>query len=352
MLREDCTSRLSLIALASFATLLLTSHPAGYSFATTDELLLQKPKPQQRTIFSSILQRNATVTVYNPCHSCPVLFCEFDQFFHLTVALSKMIVHTPLTLVGFDADNKRGPLSRERSHNLLEAPRVWKQPIEARWGPTAAAGGFQLFLQHLRDEVIPMVEREHGLGDYRILLGHSLGAVFALSTLFTDPSIFRAYICLAPSLWYDEASSVGLLRNFLKDFVDAPVGLVIPDTRKALQLKEQPSIAFFHSIGGEGGLMLSSSYAVAAAFESALRSATDHGRGEQKAAWVEPASRMSDGARPRGRLEYTFRQYPKESHMSQVTNGALADGLTWVFQQHHAVFDIYGRGHAPQLTMM
>ena len=64
-------------------------------------------------------------------------------------------------------------------------------------------GGAQEFIQVIKKEIIPYVE--HNLRadpEYRVLGGSSLGGLFTLTTMFTDPELFDAYIAISPAVGF------------------------------------------------------------------------------------------------------------------------------------------------------
>ena len=65
-------------------------------------------------------------------------------------------------------------------------------------------GGMPNFLRFLKTELIPRIETTYRTAPYRVLVGHSLGGIAALSALYTIPETFNAYVAIDPSLWYDD----------------------------------------------------------------------------------------------------------------------------------------------------
>jgi predicted alpha/beta superfamily hydrolase len=63
------------------------------------------------------------------------------------------------------------------------------------------SGGAEKFLQFIRDEVFPFVEKDHRKTPYRILIGHSLGGFLTMHTFLQHPNMFNAYLASDPSLW-------------------------------------------------------------------------------------------------------------------------------------------------------
>jgi predicted alpha/beta superfamily hydrolase len=72
----------------------------------------------------------------------------------------------------------------------------------------STVGGADTFLRFLADELAPWVNERYRTQPYRILVGHSLGGLFAVHTLMTRPDAFQAYIAVSPSLWWDKERTV------------------------------------------------------------------------------------------------------------------------------------------------
>lgn len=66
------------------------------------------------------------------------------------------------------------------------------------------SGEANTFLSFLTDELRKEVDTNYRTDGYNILIGHSLGGLFAINTLLHNAESFDAYISLDPSLWWDE----------------------------------------------------------------------------------------------------------------------------------------------------
>lgn len=60
------------------------------------------------------------------------------------------------------------------------------------------AGRFYLFL---KNELVPRIEKTYPLRKERIFIGHSLGGLFGLYTLFRDDTLFDRHFVISPSCW-------------------------------------------------------------------------------------------------------------------------------------------------------
>lgn len=69
-------------------------------------------------------------------------------------------------------------------------------------GQTGGASNFQVFLEK---ELIPFVEAEFPTASHRVLVGHSLGGLFAMHVFLKAPELFKNYIVLDPAMWWDDS---------------------------------------------------------------------------------------------------------------------------------------------------
>ncbi len=72
-------------------------------------------------------------------------------------------------------------------------------------------------LDHLENEVIPLIESSYRVGGIRIIIGHSWGGAFVGHTLISDRShLFDAYIGISPSFGYDEGQFFPAMDSLLQ----------------------------------------------------------------------------------------------------------------------------------------
>jgi predicted alpha/beta superfamily hydrolase len=77
-------------------------------------------------------------------------------------------------------------------------------------------GGAEAFDDFLADELLPALDGAYRTQPLRILVGHSLGGLLAMHTLASRPALFRMYITLEPSLWWDARSQVAHVLEMLR----------------------------------------------------------------------------------------------------------------------------------------
>src|SRR5690606_515540 len=70
-------------------------------------------------------------------------------------------------------------------------------------------------LRMLREELIPWVDANYRTNSYKILVGHSLGGLFTINTLITEPDAFDAYVAISPNLQWNEQDLVKRAEVFL-----------------------------------------------------------------------------------------------------------------------------------------
>ncbi|MDP2471405.1 MAG: alpha/beta hydrolase-fold protein [Candidatus Palauibacterales bacterium] len=81
---------------------------------------------------------------------------------------------------------------------------------------TSVGGQGDRFLRFLADEAIPAVAEAFRTDSVRVLVGHSLGGLFALYAFAERPSLFGAYFAFSPSVWVGDEAVVPLLQEALQ----------------------------------------------------------------------------------------------------------------------------------------
>jgi hypothetical protein len=70
--------------------------------------------------------------------------------------------------------------------------------------PSCGASGN--FISFIEKELQPYIERQYKANKDRMLIGQSLGGLLATEILFTRPALFRQYVIISPSLWWNNES--------------------------------------------------------------------------------------------------------------------------------------------------
>jgi len=66
------------------------------------------------------------------------------------------------------------------------------------------SGGADRYLQFLKTELVPLISEKYHTGSERsALVGGSMGGLFVIHALLNAPTLFKSYVALDPSLWWD-----------------------------------------------------------------------------------------------------------------------------------------------------
>jgi predicted alpha/beta superfamily hydrolase len=149
-----------------------------------------------------------------------------------------------------------------------------------------AVGGASQFLAFIADELIPHIDRTYRTRPTRILIGHSYGGLFAVHALFNRPDVFKAYIVISPSLWWDDQFLAKQADRFIDDHMDLQT-------------------AVYMTMADEGGQMLG---------------------GAQKVIGSLGNSPQNISAR--------FEHWPEESHGSVVMR-SVYEGMKWLHELYY-----------------
>ena len=90
------------------------------------------------------------------------------------------------------------------------------------------SGGAPKFRKFLQEELLPYIDDEfRTIPDDRTLNGYSLGGLFALYTLFTEPELFNRYIIGSPHLAWDNFRIFNVQEEAFNSFDDINARLFI-----------------------------------------------------------------------------------------------------------------------------
>jgi predicted alpha/beta superfamily hydrolase len=106
-----------------------------------------------------------------------------------------------LIIVGISSEGG----SKEFNYNRMRdyTPTELKSEKEKLVIPVS--GGGKKFLQFIKHELIPFVESKYrSKKDDKTLVGHSLGGLFVLYTLFNETNLFNKYVAVSPALMLDD----------------------------------------------------------------------------------------------------------------------------------------------------
>lgn len=113
----------------------------------------------------------------------------------------------------------------------------------------SSSGGADDFKNMLETDLFPFMRESFRVNGFRTLVGHSLGGLFAIYALATEPQLFNAYLAISPSIWWNDQAVVDSLESKLRNNTEL----------RAL---------LYMSVGNESGGMTGAIYKVASVLES------------------------------------------------------------------------------------
>ena len=205
---------LALLTLAVSAAGCRASGPVGNAppdYAAGDTLL-----PHDAFVLASrVLGEPRPVNVYLPPgyatsdRRFPVLFMPdggtTEDFPHVTATVDSMIAEgamLPVVVVGIANTVRRRDLTPPTS-------------VASDREVAPVVGGAPAFRAFLRDELMPEIARRYRTDGVTAIMGESLAGLFVVDTLFEQPGLFRTYIALDPSLWWDGGARVRAAPDWL-----------------------------------------------------------------------------------------------------------------------------------------
>lgn len=148
------------------------------------------------------------------------------------------------------------------------------------------------FLKFITNELQPEISANWPAASYDILIGHSLGGLFTINALLSQPDAFNAYIAISPSLWWNDYTTEKLVPPFFEKHDNIQRFL-------------------FLSLGNEKGMGV---------------------LGFQNQLDIQTFADQYYKNPPLG-LNYTFKQYPAENHNS-VGLITVKDALNTLFRDY------------------
>jgi predicted alpha/beta superfamily hydrolase len=240
----------------------------------------------------------------SPDRKYPVLFTtDMPQSLPLVIGLHRRLRASERGLedaiiVGLGyAVGDTGEYSRRRDYT--PTPHGDIDAVSDMPGRPVAYGEAEGYRLHLRDEVFPYLQSRYRIDPARrIYAGHSYGGLFGTHVLLTEPTMFRKYILMSPSLWYGRRLMIARERGY------------------ATRHKDMPADAYF-LIGGE----------------ETVPDPDTEPFGQSRMAMVEDMDELTSTLKGRNypSLKVQSRVFPGEDHGS-VYPDALRAGMEWALK--------------------
>jgi predicted alpha/beta superfamily hydrolase len=145
-------------------------------------------------------------------------------------------------------------------------------------GNWPTSGGAESFHKFLAGELLPYIDSTYRTHPFKILVGHSLGGLFAVETLSRTPGLFQATIALSPSLYWNQFEWLMNAEDFLH---------------------EHDALKHFLFISGET-------------------------KGEEETRYLDKFQSLVGVKAPKG-FSYEYRCFPEEDHGSVALPGLFAN---------------------------
>jgi uncharacterized protein len=138
------------------------------------------------------------------------------------------------------------------------------------------SGGGERFTAFIENELVPHIDSIYPTLSYRVLLGHSLGGIMAINALVHHKNLFRGYIAVDPSMWWDSQKLLHEARQTLQSNQSPGISLflgmanTLPPGMDTASIKNDTSSGTIHSrsilqlrdyiMGSKGGLKANFKY--------------------------------------------------------------------------------------------
>lgn len=236
-----------------------------------------------KIIHSKVLNQKRKLFIYKPqmeifsVAPLPVLYMMDGENIGMVAGIVDSLINSgdfpPIIIVGI-ANYKE-----ERTNDLTPIPLATNNSL----GATKSGGG-RLFLEFIKDEVIPFINKEYKTTNEKILFGHSLGGLMSVYCLLMYPELFNDYIAVSPSLWLED------------DYI-------IKEAEALFKIKNYTNKNIFISDGTEDP-----NFKFVQKFDSLLQKNKQSG------------------------LEYKYTTYKNETHDSQLVK-AIPDGIRFIIEK-------------------
>jgi predicted alpha/beta superfamily hydrolase len=191
------------------------------------------PKHETLTILSRGLGERRIINIYTPPgyatagQPYSVLYMpdgglaeDFPHVVNTIDSLIRLKQIRPVIVVGIENTERRRDLTGPttvRSDSEI-APRV---------------GGSDKFRDFIRDELMPEVRKRYRCTNETTIVGESLAGLFVVETMLLEPTLFRQYIALSPSLWWNGEELVRSAERRLDSFDHSPRTLYLAEANEA-----------------------------------------------------------------------------------------------------------------------
>jgi predicted alpha/beta superfamily hydrolase len=241
---------LSACALSLLFAGAVARQPQGSRAATFPAVTI--PNSEVRTMKSAATGRGYDIYVFFPdnypegAQKLPVVYALDGQWdFKLLASVygglfyDKFVPEMMVVGITYHGDSP--------DYNALRAMDYTPRPVPLQ----AGSGGAPKFLTFLKTELIPFVESNYRADPARrVLLGSSLGGLFTLYALLSEPRLFSGYVAASPAVPYADNFAFKQEADYAAKHKDLPARLFISVGDS--ELLTQPVKEFARAINGRG----------------------------------------------------------------------------------------------------
>lgn len=184
------------------------------------------PKHESIQIHSNVLGEDRTINIWKPSNynqvqdSFPVLYMPDggikEDFPHIANTLDTLIQKGKVPsfiLVGIENTERWRDMTPE---STFERDKETGIPM------TDGAKNFRSFILN---ELIPKINSTYKTKPKRGIIGESLAGLFVIETALKSPESFDVYICMDPSIWWNDESLTKKADSLLAQFSIKPIKL-------------------------------------------------------------------------------------------------------------------------------
>ena len=187
-----------------------------FSWAATHA---QSQDVRHDTLYSEILQEKRALQIHFPKNYKPGSENRFDAIYVLDGEWNTSLTSTVYNFLAFAKFVPQDVIiiginnPSENNTNLRDRDFT---PTHTDYGPVS--GGAEKFLSFIKNELLPYIHRTYpAKKEGSTLYGTSLGGLFVLYAFLIEPQLFKSYLTVEPSLWWDNNYLTGFAAKKLDE---------------------------------------------------------------------------------------------------------------------------------------
>ena len=169
------------------------------------------------TVYSKVLNEKRAVWIYQPNHDAssiknkkryPVIYLlDGDWHFYSVVGM--------LQQLSFINGNVICPEMIVVGITTTDRFKDFTPTCDSTISPTS--GGNKKFISFIEKELIPYIDSSYPTEPYRLLIGHSLGGLTVINTMEHNTDLFKAYVAIDPSMWWNKQNALKETTKILSE---------------------------------------------------------------------------------------------------------------------------------------